>query len=156
MENRREQVPTPTAEKVRERAPTPPAEKVKDCTPSPPPTEQEKEHTPPEQPYEDYTMSYPYPKYRDDPDAEAHVYAFLQTWEANHVSQRLTELEAKRSKIAELDMTLEGLAARWHTKHLPRSFATFEALKAKFLRLFHRQLEQQELVGQFYTTHQDE
>ena len=79
-----------------ERAPTPPAEKVKDCTPSPPPTEQEKEYTPSEQPYEDDTMSYPYPKYRDDPDAEAHVYEFLQTWEANHVSHRLTEPEAVR------------------------------------------------------------
>ena len=32
----------------------------------------------------------------------------------------------------------------------------FEALKAKFQRLFHRQVEQQELVGQFYTTRQEE
>ena len=53
-------------------------------------------------------------------------------------------------------MTLEGPAARWHAKHLPGSFATFEALKAKFLRLFHKQVEQRELVGQFHTTHQEE
>ena len=53
-------------------------------------------------------------------------------------------------------MTLEGPAARWHAKHLPGSFATFEALKAKFLRLFHRQVEQRELVGQFYTTRKEE
>ena len=77
--NKTECAPTPPAEKVRECAPTPPAEKIKDRTPSPPPTEQEKEYTPPEQPYEDYTMSYPYPKYRDDPNAEVHVYTFLQT-----------------------------------------------------------------------------
>ena len=32
----------------------------------------------------------------------------------------------------------------------------FEALKAKFQRLFHRQVEQQELVGQFYTMRQEE
>ena len=71
-------------------------------------------------------------------------------------SQRLTEPDAERSKIAEFGMTLEGPTARWHAKHLPGSFAMFEALKAKFLRLFHRQVEQRELVGQFYTTHQEE
>ena len=140
---------TPPTEKAENRAPTPPAERVENRA-------QELDHTSPVQPSEDYTMPYPYPKYRDDPDAEAHVYAFLQTWEANHVSQRLTEPEAERSKIAEFGMTLEGLAARWHAKHLPGSFATFEALKTKFLRLFHRQVEQRELVGQFYTTHQEE
>ena len=86
-------------------------------------------------------MSYPYPKYWDDLDAEVHVYALLQTWEANHVSQRLTKLEDERSKIAKFGMTLEGWVARWHAKHLPGSFATFEALKAKFLRIFHRQVE---------------
>ena len=134
--NKTKHIPTPTAEKVREharppptekaedRTPTPPAEKAEDCKPtptaekikdrtlSPPLTEQEKEYTPLEQPYGDYTMPYPYPKYRDEPDAEAHVYAFLQTWEANYVSQRLTEPEPERSKIAEFGMTLEGLAAR--------------------------------------------
>ena len=95
VEKAEDRTPTPPAEKAEDCKPTPTAEKIKDRTPSPPPTEQEKEYTPPEQPYEDYTMPYPYPKYRDDPDAEAHVYAFLQTWEENHVSQRLTEPEAK-------------------------------------------------------------
>ena len=57
-------------------------------------------------------MPYPYPKYWEKPDAEVHVYAFLQTWEANHVSQRLTEPEVEWSKIAEFGMTLEGPAAR--------------------------------------------
>ena len=89
--NKTKRAPTTPAEKVEDRTPTSPAEKTEDCTPSPtvekikdrtpspPPTEQEKEYTPPEQPYEDYTMSYPYPKYRDDPNAEVHVYTFLQT-----------------------------------------------------------------------------
>ena len=89
----------------------------------------------------DDTMPYPYTKYRDDPDAEAHVYAFLQTWEANHVSQKLTEPEAEVSKVTEFGMTLEGTASRWHAKHLLGSFATFDTLKAKFLRLFHRQVK---------------
>ena len=53
---------------------------------------------------------------------------FLQTWEANHVSQRLTEPEAERYKVAEFDMTLEGPTARWHANHLPNSFAMFEAV----------------------------
>ena len=37
--------------------------------------------------------------------------------------------EAERSKVAEFGMTLEGSAACWHAKHLPDSFATFDALK---------------------------
>ena len=39
-----------------------------------------------ERPTDNDNMRYTYSKYRDDPDVEAHVYAFLQTWEANHVS----------------------------------------------------------------------
>ena len=152
----RERAPTPPAEKVRERAPTPPAEKVKDCTPSPPPTEQEKEHTPPEQTFEDYTMPYRYPKYRDDPNAEAHVYAFLQTWEANHVSQRLIEPEAKLSKIVEFGITLEGPVGPLARKASTWKLCHIRGLETKFLRLFHRQVEQRELVSQFYTTHQEE
>ena len=53
-------------------------------------------------------------------------------------------------------MTLAGPTASWHAKHLLGSFATFEALKTKLLRLFHRQVEQRELVCQFYTTYQEE
>ena len=70
-----------------------------------------------------------------------HVYTFWQTWETNHVSQRLMEAEVEQSKIIEFGMTLKGQAARWYAKHLPGSLATFEALKTKFLRLFHRHLE---------------
>ena len=92
---------------------------------------------------------------RDDPDAKAHIYAFLQTWEANHVSQRLNEAEAERSKIAEFGMTLEGQATQWPSKHLPGSIDTFEELKTRCLRFFHRQVDQREIVGQFYTTRQD-
>ena len=32
------------------------------------------------------TMSYPYSRYNDEADVEAHVNAFLTTWQANHVS----------------------------------------------------------------------
>ena len=38
---------------------------------------------------EEDTMLYPYPKYNDELDAEAHVRAFFTTWQANHVAQRL-------------------------------------------------------------------
>ena len=87
----------------------------------------------PAQPFEEKIMSYPYSKYRDDSDAKAHVYAFLQMWKGNHVSQQLTDVHAEQSKITEFDMTLEGPATRWHAKHLPGRFATFETLKTKFL-----------------------
>ena len=33
-------------------------------------------------------MSYPYPKYNDEADAEVHAHNFLMTWQVNHVSQR--------------------------------------------------------------------
>ena len=77
--------PTPPAEEGKDRTPTPPAEEAEDRTPSPP-KELKEGDTQPEQLNEEDTMPYPYPKYRDDPDAEVHVYAFLHTWEANHVS----------------------------------------------------------------------
>ena len=147
-EEAKDRLPTPTAEEVKDRVLTPPTEEAKDRVSTPtaedarnrtPPKERRERYTHSEQP--DDTMPYPYPKYRGDPDAEAHVYAFLQTWEANHVSKRLTEPEAERSKVAEFGMMLEGPATRWHAKQLPGSFAPFEVLKAKFLRLFHRQVE---------------
>mgnify|MGYP000712859657 CR=1 FL=1 len=42
------------------------------------------------------TMSYAYPKHHDEADAEAHIRAFLTTWQANHVSQRLSEEDADK------------------------------------------------------------
>ena len=45
---------------------------------------------------EEETMPHPYPKYNDELDTEAHVRAFLTTWRANHVSQRLSEPEAEK------------------------------------------------------------
>ena len=47
------------------------------------------------------TMLYPYPKYHDEADTEAHIRAFLTTWQANHVSQRLSKTDADKSQIAE-------------------------------------------------------
>ena len=87
-------------------------------------------------PTPDDDMSFQYPKYGDDPDAEAHVYAFQQTWEANHVSQVLTAVEAECSQMAEFGMTLEGPATRWHLTQDPSTITTFEALKIKCLHFF--------------------
>ena len=67
--------PTQPVEEAKDGPPTPPAEEAKDRTPSPP-KEQKVEYTQTERPYEDHTMPYPYPKYRDDPDAKAHVSYF--------------------------------------------------------------------------------
>ena len=46
------------------------------------------------------TMLYRYPKYNDEAEAEAHVHAFLTTWQGNHVSHRLSKANADKSKIA--------------------------------------------------------
>ena len=104
---------------------------------------------------EEDTIPYPYPKYWDEPNADAHVHAFLHTWEANYISQQLTISKAGRSKIAEFGLSLEGPTVRWHAQYSPGSFATFTNLRDKFLRLFHQQVAQRELVGQFYTTYQE-
>ena len=53
-------------------------------------------------------MSYPYPKYNDEAYTEAYIHAFLTTWHANHVSQRLSEVNADKSNIAEFGLSLEG------------------------------------------------
>ena len=129
-----------------EHTPTPEAKEAR-----PPMEEEERPPTPLARvPTPDYDMSFQYPKYRDDPDAKAHVYAFQKTWEANHVSQRLTTVE-ERSKMAEFGKTLEGPAAIWPLTQDPSTITMFEALKTKFLHFFHKEVDQREMVGLFYT-----
>ena len=61
--------------------------------------------------FQEDTMSYPYPKYHDEADAEAHMRAFLTMWQANHVSQRLSKVDADKSKIAKFRFSLESYKA---------------------------------------------
>ena len=155
-----ERPPTPEVEEERPPSPKeeekPPTPKEQEERPPTPKEEQERPPTPPARALTpDDDMSFQYPKYRDDPDAEAHVHAFQQTWEANHVSQRLTAAEEERSKIAEFGVTLEGPAARWHRTQDPSTITTFADLKAKFLHFFHKEVDQREMVGLFYTIRQD-
>ena len=104
--------PTPTDEE--QRPPTPADEEQRPPTPTdeeqrpPTPTDEEKRPLaltyeeerpltrPTRAPTLDDDMPFQYPKYQDDPDAEAHVHAFQQTSEANHASQRLNAAEAER------------------------------------------------------------
>ena len=139
---------TTTADQHEERPPTPPRESPKEQEERPP-TPPDRVLTP------DDDVPYQYPKYRDDLDMEAHVYAFLQTWEANHVSQQLNDAKVERWKIAKFGMTLEGPAAWWHSKHLPGSITMFEDLRTKFLHFFHKQVDQREMVRQFYIIWQE-
>ena len=55
---------------------------------------------------EEDTMLYPYPNYNEEADAQAHVRAFRMTWQANHVTQRLSEADAYKSKIAGFGLSL--------------------------------------------------
>ena len=41
-------------------------------------------------------MAYHYLKYNDEPNIEAHVRAFLMTWQQNHISQRLFEEDTEK------------------------------------------------------------
>ena len=61
-------------------------------------------------------MPYPYPRYMDGPDAESHIRAFLSTWQANRLTQRLTVAEVEASKLRSshclsMDPQLGGILA---------------------------------------------
>ena len=56
-------------------------------------------------------MPYPYPRYNGEADAEAHIRAYLTTWQVNHASKRLGMIEANIAKIAEFGLSLDGQAA---------------------------------------------
>ena len=45
-------------------------------------------------------MNFLYPRYNGKPDIETHARSFLNTWNANHVLQRLPKAEANTSRIA--------------------------------------------------------
>ena len=74
------------------------------------------EHTPPRSPPTDFsdskedTMPYPYPRYNGEADAEAHIRAYLTTWQVNHASKCFGLIEANISKIAEFGLSLDGQA----------------------------------------------
>ena len=97
---------------------------------------------------EEVTMSYRYPKYNEKPDAEAHIRAFLTTWQANHVSQQLSVADADASKITEFGLSLEGHVVNWYSQYDQGEFSSFNQLSEKFGRLFHRRVAQKESVGE--------
>ena len=61
---------------------------------------------------EEDIMSYPYPRYNGEADAEAHIRAYMTTWQANHVSKRFGLVETNISKIAEFGLSLDRQATR--------------------------------------------
>ena len=62
-------------------------------------------------------MSYPYSKYRDGVDAEAHKRDFLTTWEINHAAQWLSTAVEDKSKIAEFVLSLDGPSTNWFAQN---------------------------------------
>ena len=60
-------------------------------------------------------MPYLYACYNGEADTEAHVRAFLTTWQANHASQRLAITDANTSKIAEFGLSLDGQKTNWYS-----------------------------------------
>ena len=119
------------------------------------------EHTPLRSPTIDFSdseedlMSYPYPRYNGEADAEAHIRAYLTTWQANHASKRLGLVEANISKIAEFGLSLDGQAASWYSQNEISEFADFDQLKQEFVQLFHRRIPQRDLMSQFYAIRQE-
>ena len=83
------------------------------------------------------TMPYPYSKYRDDADAEAHIRDFLDTWEINHAAQQLSTSAKDKSKIVEFFLSLDGPSTNWFVQNGIRAF---EQLTTKFTQLFYQQI----------------
>ena len=119
------------------------------------------EHTPPRSPTSDFSdleedsMPYPYPRYNGEADAEAHIRAYLTTWQANHASKRLGLVEANISKIAEFGLSLDGQAASWYSQNEISEFEDFDQLKQEFVQLFHKRIPQRDLMSQFYASRQE-
>ena len=68
------------------------------------------------------TMPYPYSKYKDGADAEAHIRDFLTTWEINHAAQRLSTVVEDKSEIAESVLSLDGPSTNWFAQNGIRAF----------------------------------
>ena len=100
-------------------------------------------------------MPYPYSKYRDGADAEAHIRDFLTTWEINHGAQRLSATTEDKSKIAEFVFSLDGPSANFFAQNGLKAFDSCEQLNTKFIQLLHRQVPQKDLISQFYAAYQE-
>ena len=100
-------------------------------------------------------MPYPYSKYRDGADVEAHIRDFLTTWEINHGAQWLSAATEDKSKIAKFVLSLDGPSANWFAQNGLKAFESFEQLTTKFIQLFHRQVPQKDLIGNFYAAYQE-
>ena len=77
-------------------------------------------------------MSYPYPKYSNHPNARSHVKQFQSIWTVNHEIQGLSAANAEQSKIVDVQLSLEGQAARWYAQQDIVSFHSFDDVAAKF------------------------
>ena len=85
-------------------------------------------------------MPYPYPRYKDGPDAESHIRAFVSTWQANHSTQQLSAVEVEASKIVEFTLSLNGPTAQWYSRLDIGEVTIFQDVRMKFLELFHREI----------------
>ena len=83
---------------------------------------------------QDYdTMLYPYPRYNEEADEEAHVRTFLTTWQANHMSQRLAMADVETSIITEFRLLRDGQASNWYSQHDLGEFPSFQELQDRFI-----------------------
>ena len=94
-------------------------------------------------------MAFSYPHFNGETNAASHIRLFLNVWNANHIAQRLPEVEAHESKIAEFGLTMDGRAACWHFQMDLAAIMTFDQLQSTFLRFFHRRVPQRESVADF-------
>ena len=77
------------------------------------------------------------------------------TWQANHVSQILSEVDVNKSKIVEFILPLDGQSMNWYSQHEEGEFELFKQLTSKFMRLFHRQVPKRKLMSQLYAACQE-
>ena len=83
------------------------------------------------------------------------MHNFLITWQTNHVSQRLLEADADKSKIVEFRLSLDGQSTNWYAQHEVGELESFKQLTSKFIIPFHGQVPKRELMSQFYVACQE-
>ena len=103
----------------------------------------------------DDNMPYPYSKYEDGVNVEAHIRDFLTTWEINHGAQRLSMVAEDKSKIAEFVLSLDGPLTNQFAQNGLNAFDSFEHLTTKFTQLFHHQIPRKDMISQFHATYQE-
>ena len=103
--------------------------------------------------HQEDTILYPYPKYHDEADVEAHGFPYDMARQP--CLTMIVRDKCRQVEYSEFGLSLEGKLANWYSQHETGEFETFKLLAAKFIRLCHRNVLHWEFMSQFYAISQE-